>query len=148
MSDTHERYMRLALEEAAKAKAAGNGAYGAVVVRDGQVIATGRNEATTTSDPTAHAETIAVRNAGMALGTLDLSGCTLYATFQPCPMCCGSILVSGIRTVVIGAVPDDPAQTRWPTYSVDRLVEWLGYQDRVTVITGVLADECRAILQP
>lgn len=145
MSSEHERFMRLALEEAEKAKAEGNGAYGSVVVRGDTVVGAGRNLATTTFDPTAHAETIAVRDAGKTLQSLDLSDCTLYATFQPCPMCCGAMLVSGIRRIVIGARPA-AGTGNFPTYSVERLVNLLGLDGQVEVISGVLAEECAAVL--
>lgn len=147
MSSEHERFMRLALEEAARAKAEGNGAFGAVVVRDGEVVGAGRNQAVTTSDPTAHAETMALREAGKTLGTLDLTDCTLYATYQPCPMCCGAIPVTGISRVVIGA-RRSPGEYPWPGYSVERIFDTLGWGDRIEVISGVLEDECRAIAGP
>ena len=102
----HERFMRLAIDEAARAGAEGNLAVGSVIVRDNTVIATGRNLVTSTNDPTAHAETVALREAGAALGQVDFSGCTLYTSFQPCPMCCGALMVNGISTPVMGARPE------------------------------------------
>ena len=105
----HERFMRLAIDEAARGGAEGNSAVGSLVVRDGAVLATGRNLVTSSNDPTAHAETVALREAGAALGQSDLSGYTLYTTFQPCPMCCGALMVSGISTLVMGARPDASA---------------------------------------
>lgn len=139
-----ERLMRTALKEAQLALAEGNGGFGSIVVRDGEVIAVGRNLANSTIDPTAHAETVAIRNAAMALGSLDLSRCTLYATFQPCPMCCGAILVSGITTVVLGGRPQAGA-SRHGEYTIERLIEMAGGSERVTVITGVLTDECNRV---
>ncbi len=77
--------MRLAIDEAARAGAEGNLAVGSVIIRDNTVVAAGRNLISSTHDPTAHAETVELREAGAALGQPDLSGCTLYTSFQPCP---------------------------------------------------------------
>ncbi|MDE0459382.1 MAG: nucleoside deaminase [Chromatiales bacterium] len=99
MADAHERFMQIAMEEARRGAAEGNAAVGSVVVRDEHLIARGRNLVATQSDPTAHAETVALRNAGAATGHTDFSGCTLYSTFEPCPMCCGAILASGVSTL-------------------------------------------------
>ena len=140
----HEQFMRMALVEAERALGEGNGGFGSVVVRDGEVVATGRNLANSTIDPTAHAETVAIRNAAQALGQLDLSGCILYATFQPCPMCCGAILVSGISTVVLGGRPE-PGTGRHGEYTIEKLIEMAGQHNRVEVVTGVLTDECNRV---
>ena len=103
MTNAHERFMQIAMQEARRGTAEGNAAVGSVVVRDENLIARGRNLVATQSDPTAHAETVALRNAGAATGHTDFSGCTLYTTFEPCPMCCGAILASGVSTLVLGA---------------------------------------------
>lgn len=144
MTSDHERFMRVALEEAKRVKAEGNEAIGSIIVRGGEVIARGRNLVRSTSDPTAHAETVAIREAGAATSQTDFSGCTLYTTWEPCPMCCGAILNSGISTLVMGA-RSTPAEARFPGYSVERLLEMLGWADKLQVVTGVLVDECRAI---
>ena len=144
MAEEHERFMRIALEEAGKAKSAGNMGVGSIVVRDGSVVARGFNTTTSTLDPTAHAETEALRAAGPALGTTDLSGCTLYTTFQPCPMCCGAIILSGISGLVIGARPE-PSENRWASYTAERLIEMAGKGDKIDVVDGVLAKECADI---
>ena len=103
MGNGHERFMRIAMGEARRGAAGGNVAVGSVVVHDENIIARGRNLVVTESDPTAHAETVALRNAGAAMGHTDFSGFTLYTTFEPCPMCCGTILASGVSTLVLGA---------------------------------------------
>jgi tRNA(adenine34) deaminase len=118
----HERFMRMALEEAAIGKAEGNVAVGSVIVQGDTVVARGRNLVLTTFDPTAHAETVALREAGRALKRVDFSDCALYTTFEPCPMCCGAILASGINTLVMGGRPT-PAERRWGDYTMERLVE-------------------------
>jgi tRNA(adenine34) deaminase len=146
MTIDHERFMRLALEEAAIGKAEGNVAVGSVVVQGDTVIARGRNLVNTTFDPTAHAETVALREAGRALKRVDFSDCTLYTTFEPCPMCCGAILASGINTLVMGGRPT-PAERRWGDYAVERLIELSKRAHTIEVVTGVLTRECVDIRQ-
>ncbi|MBI3327840.1 MAG: nucleoside deaminase [Nitrospinae bacterium] len=142
----HERFMRMALEEAAKGKAEGNVAVGSVIVQGDAVVARGRNLVTTAYDPTAHAETVALREAGRALSRVDFSGCALYTTFEPCPMCCGAILASGITTLVMGARPT-PAERRWGAYTVETLVELAKRGDALEVVTGILPQACADIRQ-
>jgi tRNA(adenine34) deaminase len=142
----HEHFMRLALEEAARGKAEGNVAVGSIIVRGERVVARGRNLVTSTLDPTAHAETVALREAGQALQSVDFTGCTLYTTFEPCPMCCGAILASGISTVVMGGRPT-PAERRWGSYTVERLIEQTQRRQAVQVVTGILPQECVSIRQ-
>ena len=144
MTQEHERFMRVALEEAAKAGAEGNLAVGSVIVRDGSVVARGRNLVSTTLDPTAHAETVALREAGPALGVVDYSGCTLYTTFQPCAMCCGALITCGITTLVMGARPQ-PGEGRQADYTPERLLELTGWSDKMEVVTGILTRECADI---
>ena len=142
--DQHEAYMRQALEEANKGREEGNLGVGSVIVRQGAVVGRGHNLVSATHDPTAHAETVAIREAGPALGRDDLSDCTLYTTFQPCPMCCGAIMVCGIATVVIGARPTAEANL-YGAYRMEALVEMGGLADRITIIDGVLEAESRAV---
>ena len=146
MSDTseRERFMRMALEEARKAAREGNVGVGSVIVRDGAEVARGRNLVPTTGDPTAHAETVALREAAAALGTDDFRGCTLYTTFEPCPMCCGAIMVAGISSLVMGGRPRAD-KTRWGGYRPERLLKMSGWNDRLRVTTGVLVEDCEEI---
>ena len=146
MPEDHERFMRMALDEAARGKAEGNVAVGSVVVQGDAVVARGRNLVTSTFDPTAHAETVALREAGTALKRVDFSGCALYTTFEPCPMCCGAILASGISVLVMGGRPT-PAERRWGDYTVERLVELSKRGGTIQVVTGVLTQECVDIRQ-
>jgi tRNA(adenine34) deaminase len=146
MLGEHERFMRMALEEAARGKAEGNVAVGSVITQGATVVARGRNLVTSTFDPTAHAETVALREAGRALQRVDFTGCALYTTFEPCPMCCGAILASGISTLVMGGRPG-PAERRWGDYTVERLIEMAKRGDSIQVITGILTPECVAIRQ-
>jgi tRNA(adenine34) deaminase len=140
----HEHFMRIALEEARTARVEGNGPTGSVIVRNGQLVAQGHNLVSTTNDVTAHAETIALRQGGRELGGVDFRGFTLYTTFEPCPMCCGAILLAGITTLVVGARPE-AGQRLWPEYSVQGLIDTLGRSHMIEVEFGVLADECAAV---
>ena len=103
MPGSDEWFMRQAMKEARKALARGEVPIGAVVVRDGHVIARGWNQVETLKDATAHAEMIALTAAQEALGDWRLEGCTLYVTKEPCPMCAGAIINSRIKRVVYGA---------------------------------------------
>jgi len=146
MPGDHEQFMRIALEEAARGKAEGNVAVGSVIVQGDRVVARGRNLVISTLDPTAHAETVALREAGSALKRVEFVGCTLYTTFEPCPMCCGAILASGISTLVLGGRPRS-AQRRWGEYTVERLIELAKRGGTIQVVTGVLTQECADIRQ-
>ena len=141
MANAHERFMLVAMEEARRGAAEGNVAVGSVVAHDREVVARGRNLVTTQSDPTAHAETVALRNAGAALGHTDFSGFTLYTTFEPCPMCCGAILASGVSTLVLGARFSDGSR-QWGDYAVEKLLEMTGRGGELRVVTGVLPEQC------
>lgn len=133
--------MRVALEEADRAGAEGNSAIGSVIVRDGEIIGRGRNLVYTTHDVTAHAETVALRETGGDLKIIDFTGCTMYTTFEPCPMCCGAMLLAGVTTLVMGG-RNDPAESSWGTYKVDSLVDYLGRTAEIEIVTGVLEQEC------
>ena len=140
----HAHYMRIALEEAERAVAEGNTAVGSILVRAERIVARGHNLVTSTSDPTAHAETVALRHAGEQLGHTDFSKSILYTTFEPCPMCCGAIMASGVHTLVMGA-RHDLAQSRWGAYTVEKLLELTNRADKLIVITGVLPKACADI---
>ena len=88
---THEELMREAIRLSEENVANGGGPFGAVIARDGEIIATGVNRVTASHDPTAHAEVSAIRSACHKLGTYDLRGCTIYSSCEPCPMCLGAI---------------------------------------------------------
>ena len=103
--ETDERFMRRALELAARAEADGEVPVGALVVLGGEVIGEGWNRPVTTCDPSAHAEIVALRAAAARLGNYRLTGATLYVTLEPCPMCAGAMVHARIARVVYGA-PD------------------------------------------
>ena len=137
----HEHYMRIALEEAKQGAAEGNAAVGSILVSTERMVARGRNLVTSTSDPTAHAETVALRQAGEQLGHTDFSNLTLYTTFEPCPMCCGAILASGVHTLVMGA-RHDLTQSNWGAYTVEKLLDLTNRASQLIVVTGILTREC------
>ena len=141
MAEDHERIMGMALEEADRAGGEGNIAVGSIITRGDTTVAKGRNLVNSTLDVTAHCETDALRNGGRALGHVDFSGHTLYTTAEPCPMCCGAIMASGISTVVMGARPV-PSQRRYGDYTIEKLIELAGFEEKLQVVTGILPQEC------
>ncbi len=138
-----EAFMQLALAEARTAMAAGEVPVGAVVVKDGQVIATGRNAPVDAHDPTAHAEIVALRAAAQALGNYRLDGCTLYVTLEPCAMCSGAMLHARLSRVVFGAAEPKTGAVG----SVINLFAQPQLNHQTQVQGGVLADDSRALLQ-
>ncbi|THA70948.1 nucleoside deaminase [Streptomyces sp. A0642] len=135
--------MRRALDEAARAAAAGDVPVGAVVLApDGALLATGHNEREATGDPTAHAEVLALRRAAAALGAWRLSGCTLVVTLEPCTMCAGALVQSRVGRVVYGARDEKAgaAGSLWDVVRDRRL------NHRPEVIHGVLETDCAALL--
>ena len=98
-----EEFMKMALDEAELARDAGEIPVGAVIVKDGEVIARAHNLCEAQNDPTAHAELLAIRAAGEKLGTWRLSSCTLYVTLEPCPMCTGAAVNARVKRIVFGA---------------------------------------------
>ena len=138
-----EGFMRLALEQARAAAAAGEVPVGAVVVKGGEVIAVGCNAPIGQHDPTAHAEIVALRAAAQALGNYRLDGCTLYVTLEPCAMCSGAMLHARLDRVVFGAA--DP-KTGAAGSAVDLFApSHLNHQTKVQ--GGILASECAAPLR-
>lgn len=143
LAELDEQYMRLALLEADLAAADDEVPIGAVVIKDGQVIGRGHNMRETWRDPTAHAEMIAIREAAQTLSAWRLTGCTLYVTIEPCPMCAGALLLSRIKRLVYGA-PDPKAGVVDTLY---RLLDDERFNHRVEVTAGVLQNECAAVIQ-
>ncbi|MBO8142377.1 MAG: nucleoside deaminase [Firmicutes bacterium] len=135
--------MRAALEEARAAAALGEIPIGAVVVKDGQVLARGHNLRETERDPTAHAEVVAIRRAASSIGAWRLTGTTLYVTIEPCPMCAGALVLARIERLVYGAA-DPKAGACGTLYN---LVQDPRLNHRLAVSGGVLEDECRDVLR-
>lgn len=139
---THEHYMRMALEEAGLAMEEDEVPIGAVIVRQGRVIARAHNQREQLRDPTAHAEMVAITQAAGSLSSWRLEECTLYVTLEPCPMCAGAILQARIPTVVYGAT--DPKAGAVQT--LYRLLDDPRLNHRCQVVSGVLAESCGEIL--
>ena len=107
----HERYLRRAIELAVENVQSGRGGpFGAVIVRDSEIIAEGANSVTSEKDPTAHAEVEAIRAACKVLGRFDLKGCTIYASCEPCPMCLGAIYWARLDALYFAASHKDASQ--------------------------------------
>ena len=138
----HTDFMRLALEQATLAGAAGEVPVGAVVVKDEAVLGVGFNQPIGGVDPTAHAEVVALRAAARAAGNYRLTGATLYVTVEPCLMCVGAIIHARVASVVYG-VPDPKGG------AVRSILDpgTLPLNHRFEATEGVLADECRSLLQ-
>ena len=133
-----ESFMREAIKLSAESVRSGGGPFGAVIVRNGEIIARGENRVTVCNDPTAHAEVSAIREAAARLGTYDLSGCEIYSSCEPCPMCLGAIYwarldrlyYAGTRADAANVgfddahiyeeLPLDPSQRELPTESLLR----------------------------
>lgn len=137
------RFMRMALEEAARAPAVGEVPIAAVIVHDGRVLAQAHNFRELWQDPTAHAEVIAIRAAATALGTWRLTGTALYVTVEPCTMCIGAIILARVSRVVFGAW--DPKGGACG--SLFNLPSEPKLNHRVLVTGGVLEQESHALIQ-
>ena len=137
-----EHWMDLALEEAARAAQAGEVPVGAVVVLDGRLLGSGHNTPIKDCDPTAHAEIVALRAAAREAGNYRLIGATLYATIEPCAMCCGAAIHTRIARLVYGADDAKAGAVR----SVHRLLDDERLNHQIAVTAGVRATECGARL--
>jgi tRNA(adenine34) deaminase len=137
-----EHWMGLALEEAARAAQVGEVPVGAVVVLDGRLLGSGHNAPIKDCDPTAHAEMVALRAAAREAGNYRLIGVTLYATIEPCAMCCGAAIQARIARLVYGADDAKAGAVR----SVHRLLDDARLNHQIAVTAGVRAAECGARL--
>ncbi len=102
-----EKFMSMAIELSVKNVENGGGPFGAVIVKDGKVVATGVNRVTANNDPTAHAEVSAIREACRLLGDFRLTGCTIYTSCEPCPMCLAAIYWAGISSIYYANTKED-----------------------------------------
>jgi len=138
-----EKFMRLALAQAKKAGQAGEVPIGAVLVKNSTVLAEDHNRREELNDATAHAELLVLRHAGMSLGGWRLSGCTLYVTLEPCPMCAGAMVLARIDRMVFGAV--DPKSGA--AGSIYDLVRDRRLNHCLVVTGGVLEEDCAGLLR-
>jgi len=135
--------MAAALEEARKAASSGEVPVGAVVFRDGAVVARAHNETVARSDPTAHAELLAVQRALASLRTDRLTDCTLYVTLEPCAQCAGAIVLAKVGRLVFGAYDDKAGMAG----SVGDLLRHHALNHQAEVIGGLREEECGALLR-
>lgn len=140
---TSDDGMGLALEQAELARIAGEVPVGAVIVAGDTVIGTGFNQPISATDPTAHAEIVALRAAARALGNYRLTGATLYVTVEPCLMCVGAMIHARIANVIYGAAEPRAGAL----VSAARAHETPGLNHRLEVTGGVREDECRRVIQ-
>src|SRR5688572_12515513 len=118
----HEQYMDIVLERCERALARGDLPVASIIVRDGRIIGEGQNRVATGSDPTAHAEVEAIRDACRKLGANDLATATLYSAMEPCPMCCWAIKEAKIARVVLGARHAGMRRIDYGAYSIEKLL--------------------------
>jgi tRNA(adenine34) deaminase len=135
--------MQLALEQAKLAAAAGEVPVGAVVVKDGEIVGQGQNRNLRDNDATAHAEIVALRQAGVRLGNHRLPGCVMYATIEPCAMCAGAMVHARLARLVYGA-PDPKAGAAG---SVLGVLNHPRLNHQVQVTAGILQEPCSEILK-
>jgi tRNA(adenine34) deaminase len=143
MERPDELWMEEALREAHRSAALGEVPVGALVVRDGEIVGRGWNRPIRDDDASAHAEIIAIREAGKHLGNYRLNGCDLYVTLEPCAMCAGAITHARLTRLVYGA--DDPKAGA--VKSVMSVVNHPASNHRVEVVAGVLAGRCMELMQ-
>ncbi len=143
LNSEDEQFMRIALEEAKRAEEEGDVPIGAVLVSERRVIGRGRNRPISLCDPTAHAEILSLREGAARVGNYRLPNSTLYVTIEPCAMCAGAILQARVRRLIFGA--EDPKTGA--VHSIYSLLEDERLNHRVEVISGVLVEECRDIMQ-
>ncbi len=135
--------MEEALREARRAQAAGEVPVGAAVVCDGKIVARGCNRNLSDSDPTAHAEIIALREAGKAVGNHRLLDCEMFVTIEPCPMCAGALVHARLKRLIYGA--EDPKAGA--IHSVMQVLNHPALNHKMEVTAGVLAARCQELLQ-
>ena len=139
----HERFMKQALKEAAKAERLGEVPIGCVIVQNDKIIARGYNRRNTDKSTLSHAEMIAIRKASKKLGDWRLEDCSLYVTLEPCQMCSGAIVQARIKQVVMGAMNEKAGCAG----SVLNILENPSFNHQVLVEKGILREECTEILQ-
>jgi tRNA(adenine34) deaminase len=135
--------MELALEQARRGLEAGEVPIGAVLVIEGRIVARAYNQPISTSDPTAHAEMLVLRESGKAAANYRLTDATVYVTLEPCLMCVGALVHARVREVVYGA----PEPKTGALVSAVRGLDLAGFNHRFTVVGGVLEEECRQTIQ-
>ena len=141
--DEHLLFLEEAIKEAELAAAIGEVPIGAVVVCNGEIVGRGHNLRERDNDPTAHAEICALRDAGKNLGTWRLENCTLYVTMEPCPMCCGALINSRVRTVVFGA-----SEPKFGSAGSQlNLLQFPGFNHNVHIVGPIAQERCSQMMK-
>ena len=138
-----EKWMNLALEQAVKAEKEGEVPVGAILVKDGLLIAKAHNQPISTNDPTAHAEIQLLRAAGEELNNYRLNGTSLYVTLEPCAMCLGAMMHARVERIVYGA--HDPKTG--VCGSSENLIDANCFNHKIDLVSGVLENECKQLLK-
>lgn len=142
-----EKIMHQAIELAKTAESHGDVPVAAIILKDGEIIGQSEPRVMVDSDPTAHAELLAIRSAAATIGSPYLAGCTMYITFECCPMCCGAIMNSGIDTLIIGGRFQGEHRT-YGKYSVAELLSWSGADKRIGLTEGIMSEASAEIFTP
>ena len=147
MESMTDRWMREAIEAARRGIASGQSPFGAVIVRGEMVVATGHNEVWSRTDPTAHAEVVCIQNACRAIGSIDLRGCEMYTTTEPCPMCAAAIHWGRLDAVHYGATIADAMEAGFNelTLSIEQVYSIGGSGVRAAPVKGEAARDCAAL---
>lgn len=143
MNNINEKYMKEALKEAQKAYEKLEVPVGAIIVKDGKIVARAHNLKETKNDTTKHAEILAIEKASKKLGNWRLIDCEMYVTLEPCPMCAGAIVNSRIKKVNIGAMDEKTGACG----SKLNLLQDFNFDTKVDMESGILENECRELLQ-
>ena len=141
--NNNEKFMLRAIKLSQESIVRNGGPFGCIIVKNSKIIAEGSNQVTRNNDPTAHAEVLAIRKASLILGDWRLVGCTLYTTLEPCAMCAGALVLARIERLVFGAM--DPRSGM--VGSLENLVSDVRLNHRMTVSSGVLAEESGTLLR-
>lgn len=138
-----EKFMQQAIDLSIENVANGGGPFGAVIVRDGEVIATGTNRVTATCDPTAHAEVSAIRAACAKLGDFKLAGCTIYSSCEPCPMCLSALYWAGVERIFYGNTKEDAKAINFDdSFIYDQIA--LDYSERSIPCINIMREQALA----
>lgn len=146
MSEQHEQFMKRAIELAQKGVDETGGPFGCVIVKDGQIVGEGYNEVTSTNDPTAHAEVVAIRNACKALGSFQLDGCEIYTSCEPCPMCLGAIYWARPARVFYAGTREDAAAAGFDDQFIYEELE-KHIHDRSMALDNLSREEAQKVFQ-
>ena len=144
--EMHERFMRLAIEQAKLGVARGGGEIGCVITKDGELVESGYNEEEIVHDPTAHGEIVTIRKLCKRLQSRRIPGYTVYSTLQPCGMCTVACIWAGVTTIVYGATRKDVSSVYFDERHNDTIdLVRDAFRDDITVVPGILEEECAAL---